>query len=188
VTIPRHVGQVPIHHDMRRRGDTSEFYGDYVDREATPRFAFGHGRSYTTFAYGALRSVAGSTTAPTSISVEVTNTGDLDGDEVVQLYATDDIASVARPITELVGFRRIALPAGASRTVTFTVDPSRLAFHGLDHRLVTEPGTFTFRVGGTSAPAHQQSVQVSLDGDIAEYARRSIVATTATVTSEQKVG
>lgn len=182
VTIPRHVGQVPIHHDLRRRGDRSEFYGDYVDRPVAPRFPFGHGLAYTTFDYGDPSVVAGTTTAPTTVAVEVTNVGTRDGDEVVQLYVTDDVAAVARPVCELIGFRRVTIPAGAARRVTFTVDPSRLAFHGIDHRLVTEPGTFTFRVGGSSAPDRLEAVTVTLDGEIAEYARRSVVATTSTVT------
>ena len=150
VTLPRHVGQVPLHHDMRRRGDRSEFYGPYVDCETSGLYAFGHGLSYTSFAYGELSVESGTTTEPVRISLAVTNTGDRDGDEVVQLYVTDEVASVARPIRELVGFARVSLAAGASRTLSFEVDPSRLAFHGVDMRLVTEPGAFTFRVGRSS--------------------------------------
>ena len=74
----------------------------------------------------------------------------------------------------------MAIPAGATRNVTFTVDPSRLAFHGLDMRLVTEPGSFTFRVGGSSAEGRE--VQVDLEGDVAEYERSSSVATAVAVT------
>lgn len=179
VTIPKHVGQIPLHHDMRRRGDRAEFYGTYVDLDVEPRFPFGHGLSYTTSEYGEPRAEAGSTTEPTSVAVDVTNTGDRDGTEVVQLYVTDDVASVARPIRELIGFAKVAIPAGESRTVTFTVDPSRLAFHGPDHRVVTEPGTFTFRVGGSAA--HGPTIRVALGGPVTEYERRSIVATTVEV-------
>ena len=98
----------------------------------------------------------------------------------MQLYVTDDVASVARPIRELVGFARVSIPAGETRNVTFTVDPSRLAFHGLDMRLVTEPGSFTFRVGGSSAEGSE--VQVELEGDVAGYERSAILATTVAVT------
>lgn len=181
VTLPRHVGQIPLHHDMRRRGDRSEFYGDYVDRDVQAVHWFGHGLSYTDFAYGEPVVDAGSTTTPTTISVEVANTGTRDGDEVVQLYVTDDVASVARPIRELIGFCRVAIPGGKARTVTFTVDPSRLAFHGIDHRRITEPGSFTFRVGRSSYDPDMREVKVTLDGAITEYDRRSIVATHASV-------
>ncbi len=98
VTLPRHVGQIPLHHDMRRRGDMSDWYLDYVDRSRFPLYPFGHGRSYSTFEYGQPRADAGSTSEPTTITVEVTNTSGRDGDEVVQLYATDVVASGVRPI------------------------------------------------------------------------------------------
>jgi len=181
VSLPRHVGQVPLHHDMRSRGDRSEFYGNYVDRDVSALYWFGHGLSCTTFEYGEPIVSAGSTTTPTTVSVAVTNTGDRDGDEVVQLYVTDDVASVARPLRELIGFARVGLGVGETRTVTFTVHPSRLAFHGLDMDLVTEPRSFTFRLGGSSYDPNMRSTTVTLDGAIAGYERRSIVATTTEI-------
>ncbi|MDG2028416.1 MAG: glycoside hydrolase family 3 N-terminal domain-containing protein [Acidimicrobiales bacterium] len=183
VTMPKHVGQIPLHPDSRRRGDRADFYGTYVDRDVQARFWFGHGLSYTTFDYSELRIDAGSTTAPTTVAVDVTNAGDRDGDEVVQLYMTDDVASVARPIRELIGFRRVPIPAGETRTVTFTVDPSRLAFHGLDKRLATEPGTCTVHVGRAALDPEGRSEQIELAGDVTEYRRDSIVATTSEVSS-----
>ncbi len=181
VSLPRHVGQVPLHHDMRSRGDRSEFYGNYVDRDVSALYWFGHGLSYTSFEYGEPNVSAGSTTTPTTVSVAVTNTGDRDGDEVVQLYVTDDVASVARPLRELIGFARVGLGVGETRTVTFTVHPSRLAFHGLDMDLVTEPGSFTFRAGGSSYDPNMRETTVTLDGAIAGYERRSIVTTTTEI-------
>ncbi|MDE0615062.1 MAG: glycoside hydrolase family 3 C-terminal domain-containing protein [bacterium] len=177
VTLPLHVGQIPLHHDMRRRGDRSEFYGSYVDRDTDALYWFGHGLSYTTFEYGEPSVVAGSTTEVTTISVPVANKGQHDGDEVIQLYATDEVASVARPIRELIGFARVAIPAGETRTVTFTVHPSRLSFHGIDMALATEPGTFTFRIGGSSLNPNVREATVELTGDTASYDRRSIIAT-----------
>ena len=177
VTLPLHVGQIPLHHDMRRRGDRSEFYGSYVDRDTDALYWFGHGLSYTTFEYGEPSVVAGSTTEVTTISVPVANKGQHDGDEVVQLYVTDEVASVARPIRELIGFARVPIPAGGTRTVTFTVHPSRLAFHGLDMALATEPGSFTFRIGGSSFDPNMREASVELTGDTASYERRSIIAT-----------
>ncbi|MYH71383.1 MAG: beta-glucosidase [Acidimicrobiia bacterium] len=177
VTLPLHVGQIPLHHDMRRRGDRSEFYGSYVDRDTDALYWFGHGLSYTTFEYGELSVVAGSTTEATTVSVPVANNGQHDGDEVVQLYVTDEVASVARPIRELIGFARVPIPAGGTRTVTFTVHPSRLAFHGLDMALATEPGSFTFRIGGSSFDPNMREASVELTGHPASYERWSIIAT-----------
>lgn len=182
VTLPLHVGQIPLHHDMRRRGDRSEFYGGYVDRGTDALYWFGHGLSYTAFEYGEPSVAAGSTTEATAVSVPVANTGPREGDEVVQLYATDEVASVARPIRELIGFARVAIPAGETRTVTFTVHPSRLAFHGLDMDLITEPGTFTFRIGGSSFDPNMRETSVELTGDTASYDRRSIIPTTSSLT------
>jgi beta-glucosidase-like glycosyl hydrolase len=182
VSLPKHVGQVPLHHDMRARGERAEFHGTYVDRDVQALYWFGHGLSFTTFDYGEPTVVYGSTSAPTTISVPVTNIGDRDGDEVVQLYVTDDVASVARPIRELVGFARVAIAAGATRRLTFTVDPSRLAFHGIDMMLATEPGTFTFRLGRSSFDPDMREVPVTLGGAVTEYDRRTIVATTIKVT------
>lgn len=180
VTMPKNVGQLPLHHDSRARGDRSEFYGNYVDSDVQGLYWFGHGLSYSTFDYGELDVTAGSTTTPTTIQVPITNTSDRDGDEVVQLYVTDDVASVARPMRELAGFARVSIAAGATTTVTFTLDPSRLAFHGPDMTLATEPGTFTLRVGRSSFDPEMSEQQITLDGAVAEYRRDSIVATTAT--------
>ncbi len=181
VSLPKHVGQLPLHHDMRRRGDKSEFYGTYVDGDVEALYWFGHGLSYTSFDYGELSIEVGSTTEPTIISVEITNVGDCDGDEVVQLYVTDDVASVARPIRELVGFARTHIPSGEAHIVSFTVDPSRLAFHGIDMALATEPGSFTFQVGRSSFDPDMRVANVRLEGGVASYDRRSIVATTVEV-------
>ncbi|MDE0236951.1 MAG: fibronectin type III-like domain-contianing protein, partial [bacterium] len=181
VTLPLHVGQIPLHHDMRRRGDRSEFYGSYVDRDTDALYWFGHGLSYATFEYGELSVEAGSTTEVTTVSVPVANSGQHDGDEVVQLYVTDEVASVARPIRELIGFARITIPAGETRTVTFSVHPSRLAFHSLDMDLITEPGTFTFRIGGSSFDPNMREATVDLTGDTASFERRSIIPTSSSL-------
>ncbi len=176
VTIPRHVGQIPIHHDMRARGDRSEFYGDYGDGPVTPLFAFGHGLSFTSFAYSITQVRPGSTSLPTVISVDVTNSGSRAGDEVVQLYVRDDVASVVRPIKELIGFARVSLEPGATTRVAFTVHPSRLSFHDASMRLVTEPGSFTFMLGASSADI-RASERVELHGELTEFGHQGIVET-----------
>ena len=96
VTLPRSVGQVPIHSATRAGGGASQFYGDYSDGPAAPLFPFGHGLGYTTFAYDRLHVGAATTEDPLQVTVRVTNAGDRAGDEVVQLYITDTVASVAQ--------------------------------------------------------------------------------------------
>jgi beta-glucosidase len=119
----------------------------------TPLYPFGHGLSYTTFSYSAPRLSAARVAASASltVSVDVTNTGTRDGDEVVQLYVRDDVASVTRPVRELRGFERITLRPGETRTVTFTIGPDDLAMYDLRMDRVVEHGTFTVWVGTSSA-------------------------------------
>jgi beta-glucosidase len=152
------------------------FFGDYIDSPTTPLFAFGHGLSYTTFAYSDLAVQAKSTTEPIEVSIEVRNTGERAGDEVVQLYYRDLVASVARPERMLLGFTRLSLMPGQTRRVTFTVHPSRLAFYNPQMRFVTEPGAFTFSIGASSADIRAEKT-VTLDGQVAEYRQREIVGT-----------
>src|SRR5206468_8810066 len=124
----------------------SRFWHDYTDGPAAPLFPFGHGLTYTSFVYTDLHVSAGSTNAATTVEITVTNRGRRAGDDVVQLYVTDDVASVARPERSLVCFARIALAPAESKTIVFTIHPSRLAFYDTDMRFVCEPGTFTFAV------------------------------------------
>jgi beta-glucosidase len=176
VSLPRSVGQVPNHVGLRAGGDHPMFYGDYTDAPTSPLFAFGHGLSYTTFAYSDLAVQAKSTTEPIQVSIEVHNTGEHAGDEVVQLYCRDEVASVARPNRMLLGFTRLSLTPGQARRATFTVHPSRLAFYDPQMRFVTEPGAFTFRIGASSLDIRAEKTIV-LDGQVAEYRQREIIAT-----------
>jgi beta-glucosidase len=180
VTLPRSTGQVPIYHAFRAGGGKSIFYHDYVDSPAAPLFPFGHGLSYTTFAYGELDVVAAGTRDPLTVAVSVTNSGAAAGTEVVQLYASDLVASVARPERLLVGFRRVDLAPGEEKLVTFTVHPSRLAFYDPSMRFVCEPGEFTFAIGASSADIRVAHT-VRLSGPVAEFRQREVVATRATV-------
>ncbi len=148
ITIPRHVGQVPVHHDHRAGGGRSMMLGDYVDRASSPRYPFGFGLSYTTFAYRNLR-----VDDPLTVTVDVANTGDRAATDVVQLYVRDEYARVARPDKQLVGFARVALDPGETRTVRFTVDPTALAYYDEDMRLVVEPGDVRVTVGDQQAVA-----------------------------------
>jgi beta-glucosidase len=181
VSLPRSVGQIPNHVGHRVGGDRAMFFGDYIDSPTSPLFAFGHGLSYTTFAYRDLSIQATSTSQPIKVTIEVCNTAERAGDEVVQLYCRDEVASVARPSRMLLGFARLFLTPGQARMVTFTVHPSRLAFYDPSMRFVTEPGAFTFSVGASSADIRAEKT-VILDGQVAEYLQREILATQVGVT------
>jgi len=176
VTLPRNVGQVPIHGTHRAGGGRSQFWHDYTDGPASPLFPFGHGLSYTTFAYDEFEVQPGSTDAVTEASVRITNTGTRAGDEVVQLYVTDDVASVARPSRSLVGFTRVELAPDEAKTITFSVHPSRLAFYDASMQFVCEPGAFLFAVGASRSDLRARAT-VELDGDVEHYLQREIVAT-----------
>ena len=176
VSLPRSVGQVPNHVGPRAGGDQAMFFGDYIDSPTSPLFAFGHGLSYTSFSYSGLHVHATSTTEPITVSIEVRNTGEHAGDEVVQCYCRDLVASVARPIRILLGFTRVSLQPGQSRRIAFTVDPSRLAFYDEQMRFITEPGAFTFSIGASSADIRAETT-VTLAGQVASYRQREIVET-----------
>jgi beta-glucosidase len=133
--------------------------------DPSPAFPFGHGLSYTSFSYENLRgsAVEVDTTGSLELLVTVRNTGDRDGAEVVQLYAADPVASVTRPITQLIGFTRVDLAAGASADVSFMVHTDRLSFTGRTLERIVEPGEVTFRVG-TAADTFAGPVSVQLVG------------------------
>jgi beta-glucosidase len=123
VSLPRAVGQVPVHYNHRAGGGRSQFWGDYTDSPSGPLHPFGFGLSTTTFRYDDLVVEPGSTTEPTLVHATVTNTGGHDADEVVQCYVHDETASVARPERQLVGFGRIHLTVGGRSRVTFRIHP-----------------------------------------------------------------
>jgi beta-glucosidase len=148
ITFPLHEGQLPLYysHKPTGRGD------DYVNLPGTPLFPFGYGLSYTTFEYEDLvieKPVIGADER-TSVRFRLTNTGALAGDEVVQLYINDVLASVARPVLELKGFQRIHLPAGETKVVEFEITPDLLSMLDQDLHRVVEPGDFRLMIGASS--------------------------------------
>jgi beta-glucosidase len=161
ITFPRTVGQVPIYYNAKNTGrppdPNNRYTSKYQDVSWTPLYAFGHGLSYTTFTYGEPRMAAAEIrrTDSVAVAVTVTNSGQRMGEEVVQLYVRDDVASVARPVKELKAFRKIRLTPGESQTVSFMLRPDDLAFYNREMKRVVEPGTFTVFVGGSSADTRQ---------------------------------
>jgi beta-glucosidase len=161
VTFPRATGQIPIYYNRKNTGRPpaaeNKYTSKYLDVAWTPLFPFGHGLSYTTFTYENLR-----LSAPTvrmadtlTVSVDVVNTGDRVGDEVVQLYVQDEVGSVTRPLKQLKGFSRVTLQPGQRRTVTFRVRPDDLAFYDAAARRVIEAGFFKVFVGTSSASVRE---------------------------------
>ncbi len=166
VSVPRTVGQVPIYYDHMNTGrpgsDTSHYTSKYMDLPLGPLYPFGHGLSYTTFRFGDLKVSRPSITPAESltVSVAVTNTGSLAGDEVVQLYVRDPVASVTRPVRQLEGFQRVSLKPGETRTVEFPLTPDRLGFYDQAMHFAVEPGTFQVFVGGSSEASLMGSFEV----------------------------
>lgn len=143
VTYYKSVEDLPDFKDYNMDGRTYRYF------EKEPLYPFGFGLSYTTFDYSNFRLASKlNMVEPISLSVEVANTGSYDGDEVVQVYLTDEKGSTPRPIRELVGFKRIHLKKGARQKVEFTIDPRQLAMINDKGDLVIEPGMFTISVGG----------------------------------------
>lgn len=152
ISVPRHVGQVPIYYSHRPTGGHSNWNVEYVDGSNLPLWPFGFGLSYTSFELSDLRVAPAEIDADgeTSVSVSVANTGDRAGDEVVQLYVRDVAASLTRPVKELRGFVRVSLEPGEARTVTFTLAAEQLAFVDIPGRWLVEPGEFRLMVGTSS--------------------------------------
>lgn len=158
MTFPRSVGQIPISYQQYRTGrpvlDPANivYRSAYIDSPNTPRYAFGHGLSYTSFAYSDLALSRPSMRQGDKVTLSFTlaNTGQRAGEEVAQLYLRDPVASVVRPLMELKGFQKLRLEPGERRTVRFEIDRDTLAFH--DNRLawVAEPGEFELMVGTAS--------------------------------------
>jgi len=156
VTFPRFVGQVPIYYNHMNTGRPPEaqnrYTSKYFDMPWTPLFPFGYGLSYTTFKISNLQLNAPQMRSDDkmTVSVDVENTGRRAGDEVVQLYVRDVVASMTRPVKELKGFQRVTLQPGEKRRVEFTLARDQLAFWNREMRFVVEPGEFRVMVGSNS--------------------------------------
>ena len=165
ITFPRNEGQIPIYYNYLSTGrpfksDTDNTYVTaYTDLPNSPRYVFGYGLSYTSFQYGAVQLSTNtlSTDQKLQAKITVTNTGKYAGEEVVQLYVQDVVASIVRPVRELKAFEKVLLKPGESREITFTLDARDLSFYNDNLELVAEPGTFHLYIGGNSQATQKAS-------------------------------
>jgi len=160
MSFPRNVGQIPIYYNHKPTGrplpveaPETDYKSKYVDSPNSPLYPFGYGLSYTTFSVSNLKldQESFSKGGKINATVEVANTGNRDGELVVQMYIRDVAGSVTRPVKELKGFEKVALKAGEKKQVSFTIDESLLAFYGIDMKKKAEPGDFIVWVGQSSA-------------------------------------
>ena len=182
-TFPRVVGQIPIYYSQKNGGkppsketvvhidDIDAFAPQtslgmsafHLDTCFTPLFPFGHGLSYTWFGYENIRVNSDQVAIGEKIviSVDVCNHGDIEAEEVVQLYTRDLVASITRPVKELKGFRRVSLQGRETKTVSFELSTDELAFYGRDGKLTVEPGLFHVWIGGSSEAGQRTEFRVT---------------------------
>lgn len=170
MTMPQSTGQLPMYYNHLNTGrpvqeganEYHKYQSNYLDVRNDPLYPFGYGLSYTTFEYG--EPYLSNETMPTDGSIDITvnvkNTGNRDGIEVVQLYIRDLVASVSRPVKELKGFERVRLAAGESRDVTFRITPDMLKYYDGDLKYVIEPGDFDIMVGPDSRNVKAKRITV----------------------------
>jgi beta-glucosidase len=158
ISFPRTEGQIPIYYNHYKTGrpatsDSDRFYRSaYIDLSIYPKFPFGYGLSYTNFNYSDIQ-LSHSTLHANEViraTVTVSNTGNFDGEETVQLYIQDLVGSVVRPVKELKGFQKVFLKKGESRQITFTIGIDKLKFYNADLKYIAEPGDFKIYIGGNS--------------------------------------
>jgi beta-glucosidase len=158
VSFPRNVGQIPVYYNQKNTGrpllgdNFQKFTSAYLDVPNTPLYPFGYGLSYTQFSYGDIM-VSNKNinrNGKLQVSINVSNTGDWDGTETVQLYIHDKVASIARPVKELKAFQQVFLKKGESKRVTFILTEKELSFYNSSLKFVAEPGEFTVFIGGSS--------------------------------------
>jgi beta-glucosidase len=142
VSVPRSTGQLPVYYSLGSQNK-------YVEGEGSPLYSFGYGLSYTQFKYDDLKITREK--GRTTVSCSISNTGDFDGEEVVQLYVRDNIGSVSTPPIQLKDFCRVFIKKGETRPVTFTLGDDRLSLFNAQMKEVTEPGEFTVMIGAASS-------------------------------------
>ena len=159
ISFPRYEGQIPIYYNHFNTGRPASnetavnYVSAYIDLKNSPKFPFGYGLSYTTFQYSELKlsQKKMKNTQTIEVTLNVTNSGKVAGEEVVQLYLRDKVGSVVRPIIELKDFQKIKLNAGETKTVKFIIDNQKLSFYNQKLEFKSEPGDFDLMIGSSSA-------------------------------------
>ncbi len=159
ISFPRTEGQIPIYYNHYNTGRPAvndsdlNYVSAYTDLPNSPKFSFGYGLSYTQFSYSDIKLNKTTITSKEKLTVQttITNTGNVDGEETVQLYIRDLFGSIIRPVKELKGFQKIFLKSGESKTVTFDITVNDMRFYNDQLQYVYEPGDFKVFVGGSAA-------------------------------------
>jgi beta-glucosidase len=169
-TMPRNVGQIPIYYNHLNTGrpvpegynEFMKYRSNYIDVPNSPLYPFGYGLSYTTYSYSTVKLSSNELTGNDTITatVNVTNTGNRKGDEIVQLYIRDVVGSVSRPLKELKGFERISLLPGETKEVSFTITEDMLRFYDYNLDYVSEAGDFEVMIGPNSAVVEKSSFKL----------------------------
>ncbi len=169
-SFPQNVGQLPLYYSHKNTGRPltandkwfTKFHSNYLDVSNEPLYPFGYGLSYSTFSYSDIRLSAKQFKPGSQITatVTVTNTSHQDGVEIVQLYTRDLVGSITRPVKELKGFQRVAIKAGESREVTFTISENDLKFYNSELKYVAEPGDFKIFIGGNSRDVKEEGFKL----------------------------
>ncbi|MCM1236586.1 MAG: glycoside hydrolase family 3 C-terminal domain-containing protein, partial [Ruminococcus flavefaciens] len=179
--VPRSLAHGPAGHYFNRGTECKSFRNGainqqgYINEDMEPQFPFGYGLSYTTFAYRNF-SLSMDGNEQVTVSVDVTNTGMVKGDEVVQLYGVDKVASIVRPAEELIGFKRITLEPGETKTVKFIFNIDILAFYDKPKHWILEKGEFEFYVGKNSnEPIYSDVVTIGATHEV-DHMKRCLIA------------
>jgi beta-glucosidase len=156
ISFPRNTGQIPVFYNAKNTGrpldpahPDEKYVSRYIDIPNSPLYPFGFGLSYTTFRYSGIMAVVQGNSV--TVSVNVSNSGERDGEEVVQLYIRDKVASITRPVKELKGFKKMLIHKGETVNVSFTLTTDDLAFWHPELKKYYEPGEFEAFIGGNSA-------------------------------------
>ena len=163
-TFPRSVGQIPVYYNALNTGrpfnESDKYTSKYMDVPNDPLYPFGYGLSYTTFTYGDIKTNKSNLSGGETLEVfaTITNTGNYSGEEVVQLYVGDPVASISRPVKELKNFKKIMLKPGETKTVSMSITIEDLKFYNADLKYDWEPGEFIISVGPNSRDLKQTKV------------------------------
>jgi len=160
LTVPRSVGQIQMIYNHK----PSQYFHKYAFEKKKPLYPFGYGLSYTKFKYTKPKLLNSNfdNNSIIKVQLEVTNIGDMDGDEVVQLYIRDKVSSVTRPVKELKGYKRVHLKIGETKKVIFEITPDSLAFYDIDMNYVVESGAFNIMTGSSSNNKDLKSVELNI--------------------------